>query len=456
MNTLKKHYEIAIIGSGLAGISSAYYLCKKYKTKSIVLIDPKPALSFTSAQSGNNYRNWWPHSTMTALANRSIDLLREIAQASQNTIKLKQSGYLLATRNEISDKLLNVLSYAHLREHTTDSSKNYQHSLNKEWPNDVSGVDILSNKNLIQKHYPSFSTNLKNLIHLRRAGDIDGQALGQYMLSYIKSQDGNVCVAKVVEVQSDKHYKLILETQQNSSTLNCDVIVNAAGPFVKQVSNMLGRNIEVKNYYQQKILLADEYKLIPRDLPFSIDIDEQFLKWTDEEIKLLSTDPKMRWLLNGINGSVHCRPEGGENNNWLKLGWAYNTLASETPQDDLINDPHYDSSFPEIVLRGASNLNPNLRKYIESMPTDIIHYGGYYTMTEENWPLIGKLDNKSAYIIGALSGFGTMMACAAGELCADHIFASNLPEYASDLSLDRYKNKKLIQALYSSESKGLL
>lgn len=49
-----------------------------------------------------------------------------------------------------------------------------------------------------------------------------------------------------------------------------------------------------------------------------------------------------------------------------------------------------------------------------------------------------------------------MMACAAGELCADHIFGTELPEYAADLSFERYKNTELMHELTTTENKGLL
>ena len=450
-----QHYEIVIIGAGLAGISSAYYLSKKYKKKSIVLIDPRPPLSFTTAQSGNNFRNWWPHPSMTAATNRSIELLREIAQESCNAIHLNQSGYLLATRDKNIEPMLEALSYADIREHNTGSSKLYQQSLKQEWQDDVSGVDIINDSSLIKDLYPNFNTDINNLIHLRRAGDIDGQALGQFMLKYIKSNGGTVHTGKVIDIENTNNYCLTVESSQETYEICCDIVVNAAGPFVKQISTMLNCDLDVKNYYQQKILFADKNNCVPRDLPFSIDIDEQTLEWSNEERELFSSEPDMQWLLNEISGSVHCRPEGGQNNNWVKLGWAYNTLPSE-PQDDLFNDARYDPSFPEIVLRGASNLNPNFKSYLNDMPSNIVHYGGYYTMTEENWPLISKLDNKSAYIVGALSGFGTMLSCAAGELCADHIFGTDLPEHAADLSFERYENAKLMHELTSTDNKGLL
>ena len=82
--------------------------------------------------------------------------------------------------------------------------------------------------------------------------------------------------------------------------------------------------------------------------------------------------------------------------------------------------------------------------------------GGYYPMTRENWPLIGPLGVDGAYIAGALSGFGSMTACAAGAICAAWIVDRDLPDYASQLSLARYSDTELVDELVNAPSKGIL
>ena len=77
-------------------------------------------------------------------------------------------------------------------------------------------------------------------------------------------------------------------------------------------------------------------------------------------------------------------------------------------------------------------------------------------MTDENWPLIGPLDNNAAFVVAALSGFGSMAACAAGKLCAAHICGGDLPSYAANLSLARLTNKALMAELAATSNKGLL
>jgi glycine/D-amino acid oxidase-like deaminating enzyme len=77
----------------------------------------------------------------------------------------------------------------------------------------------------------------------------------------------------------------------------------------------------------------------------------------------------------------------------------------------------------------------------------VSHYGGYYTMTRENWPLIGPMRTPGAFVAGALSGFGTMAACAAGSLCAAWILGQPRPGFARALGLERHGDRALMQSL---------
>ena len=108
------------------------------------------------------------------------------------------------------------------------------------------------------------------------------------------------------------------------------------------------------------------------------------------------------------------------------------------------------------MLRAATRLNPSLKRYYEGFPGRWSHYGGYYPMTKENWPLVGPLGVDGAFVTGALSGYGCMAACAAGALCAGSIAGGDLPDYAKQLSLARYDDKKLMAEIMNSPTKGIL
>jgi glycine/D-amino acid oxidase-like deaminating enzyme len=104
--------------------------------------------------------------------------------------------------------------------------------------------------------------------------------------------------------------------------------------------------------------------------------------------------------------------------------------------------------YPELVLRGLTKMLPGLNQYHQKIPRPTID-GGYYIKTRENRPIIGKLPVHGAYVIGALSGYGIMAACAAGELLALHVTGNKLPSYAPSFSLERYADPEYKRLLDS-------
>jgi len=460
--TTSRHVEIAIIGAGVAGVATAYYLCTKYDVSSLLLIDSRQPMSFTSAQSGDNYRNWWPHPVMVNFTNDSIDLMERMALESSNLLNITRRGYAIATRRvDIGDLIADLYAgygdtdHGLIRVHSGPSPKSYQPPVSPDWKEAPDGVDVLSNQALIQRTFPSFSDEIANVVHIRRAGDINGHLMAQHMLDRIRKAGGKRLTARVTSISDDDPFVLGTEGPSGRCLINADVIVNATGPFAREVARMIDVDVPIDNVFQQKIAFEDHSGAVPRQQPFSIDLDDQELDWSVEERDLLAGDPDLAWLIKPIPGGVHCRPEGGERGTQIKLGWAYNRKVSE-PQQELANDPHFDAQFPEIVMRGAAALNPSLRPYTESFPSRWSHYGGYYPMTPENWPLIGPLGADGAFVVGALSGFGSMSACAAGALCAAWIADGNLPDYARQLSLARYDDQELLAEIRTATNKGIL
>jgi glycine/D-amino acid oxidase-like deaminating enzyme len=243
-------------------------------------------------------------------------------------------------------------------------------------------------------------------------------------------------------------FALEVETAQGTGVLRAERLVNAAGPFLADVAAMLGEALPVACVFQQKIAFEDRDGAIPRDMPFAIDLDGQTLPWSEEERALLAEDPEAARLLAPMPGGIHCRPEGS---NWIKLGWARNTRPG---------DPHgpepIDPQFPDSVLRAASRLHPRLAAYVGRLPRGARHYGGYYTMTQENWPLIGPTATPGVVLAGALSGYGTMAACMSGVLAAAWSVGGELPRYAAALSPARWADAGLMEEIGRLASRGVL
>ena len=461
--------EIAIVGAGIAGIATAYYLCKKYQCKSVLLIDLRDPMSYTSAQSGDNFRNWWPSTVMTEFSNDSISLMRQIARETSNVLQMKQRGYALATRRTDIAELVSSLrsSYSEsddlVRIHQSQSADaahsstaNYfENAADDNWQSPIDGVDVLANKALIKRAFPGFSEQIENVLHIRQAGDFSSQQMGQYMLQQIKSQGGSRLRGQVMNITKGAKYQLEVNREGQTFNIAADKVVNAAGPYIAEIAEMLEVQLPVENSFQQKLAFEDHLAAVPRTQPFSIDIDQTTLDWNEQERTALADDPQLAWLAKPITGGIHCRPEG--KGKWIKLGWAYNRNSSiPNNQRQLTEDARFDRNFPEVVMRGAARLNPNLAPYIDALPPQRAHYGGYYTLTKENWPLIGPLDGQGAFLVGALSGFGSMSACAAGSLCADWLCDGPKPAYAHALSMARYQDPILSKQLAQSSDTGIL
>jgi glycine/D-amino acid oxidase-like deaminating enzyme len=449
--------EVAIIGAGNIGIAVAYYLVRDHGLRNIVLVDPRDPMSLTSAQSGENYRNWWPDRTMTAFTDDSIDLMEEIARASGNRINMTRRGYLLVTRRSNPSDLIEDLfvSYGEkaeslIRIHGPGNGKSYQPPLSADWQSAPDGVDVLTDPALIRANFPSLEPDAAAILHIRRAGSLSGQQLGQFMLEAIRAGGGRLVRGEVTAITGGSPFRLSVRTADGSVELAAERIVNAAGPFAGDVQAMLGEELPISCVYQQKVSFEDTAGAIPRTLPFAIDLDRQQLDWTEEERQLLRDDPATAKLTLPMTGGIHCRPDGAEDGKRIKLGWAYNERAS----DPAAPEPQ-DAHFPDIVLRAASRLHPKLRSYIGRLPRGAHHYGGYYAMTPENLPLIGPSRTEGAYLAVALSGYGTMAACATGKLCAAWMIDGAPFGYTDAFSPARYWDGRVPEVM-ASAARGLL
>ncbi len=428
MTESEQSTEIAIIGAGIAGIAAAYYLCCEHAIKSVVLIDRAQPMSYTSAQSGDNYRNWWPHPVMAEFTDHSIDLMEKIATDSSNTANMNQHGYVLATQRADIEDLLSGLR---------------------------SDDEVFSGLQSVRDAFPDLNPDIQTVVRINKAGSFSSQQLAQYMLEKIRNHGGRLLRGEVVGIEHDGDFKIRLRRPDGESVLQSSILINAAGPFANAISKMTGTDLPLKTIFQQKVAFEDTQQAIPRNMPFCIDLDERTIGWSQEERSMLEDEPAYRWLTEATPANVHCRPDGGLSGRWVKLGWAYNREPSD-PQVDLANEPKLDRQFSEIVIRRAAEFIPALRAYVETPPGRSSHYGGYYTMTEENWPLIGPTDLPGLFILGALSGFGSMAACAAGEICANWVTSRALPDYATQLSLARYDDAEAIADLRNSLNKGVL
>jgi glycine/D-amino acid oxidase-like deaminating enzyme len=402
----------------------------------VVLVDERPPLSLTSDKSTECYRNLWPGpgDAMVAAMNRSIDLLEELARESGNVFRLNRRGYLFASADPARTTAFiqtaehaAALGSGAARVHGTASS-DYRPAPADGFEDQPVGVDVLTDRALIRRHFPYLADDTVALLHARRCGWLSGQQLGMHMLERARDKGVRLVQGRVEAIRTAGGR--VSDVTVSGATIATPRVVNAAGPFVARVGRMLGVELPVHCEQHTKIAFADTLGAVPRGAPFLIWTDPVRVAWTDDERRALAESRPD--LLGEFPSGVHGRPEGAGDSPIVLLLWNYR-LDPVEPTFPLAFDPAY----PELVIRGMARMLPALAKYADRLPRAFVD-GGYYTKTRENRFLAGPLPVEGAYVCGALGGYGLMASSVAGELVADHVTGGRLPAYAPAFTLARY------------------
>jgi glycine/D-amino acid oxidase-like deaminating enzyme len=452
--------ECVICGAGIAGIAAAYHLTK-LGMREVLLIDAGDPLALTSDKSTEGYRNWWPGpgDAMVALMNRSIDLMEQIADATDNRINLNRRGYLYATADaenlaafRAATAAPAALGAGELRLHDGSDGPTYQVAPAEGYAGQPGGADLLLDQALIRKHFPYLAPETIAVLHARRAGWFSAQQLGMVMLEEARARGTTLLRGRLsgVDVANGRVEAVRLNGADLPPRISTACLVNAAGPELAAVGRMLGLELPVFAELHIKLAFNDYRAAIPREAPLLIWADPTALPWSPAERTELAADAETRYLLDVFPPGVHCRPDGRADSDVALILWGYHPQVV-LPQFPLPLDPDY----PDIALRGMAVMLPALREYFGHMPRPVLD-GGYYIKTRENRPLIGPLPVGGAYVSGAYSGFGLMSACAAGELLAAHISGSALPSYAAAFDPARYDDPVYLAQLETWGDDGQL
>jgi len=434
--------DVVIIGAGIAGVSTAFYLSARHDIHSVIIVDPRPPLTLTSDKSTECYRNWWPNASMVGLMNRSIDLLVEMAAETGDVFNLKQPGYLYVTANpETFERMgreaeaISALGAGQVRRHPGPDPYGIADN----------GVDLLSRDEL-SEHHSYITEEAIGALQIRRAGYFSAQQLGAWMLEQAKANGVRVVAAEAtgIGVEDGRVTNVRLD---DGAIIKTRTLVMAAGPMAKPVAAMAGVKLPLESELHIKVTFRDHLRVVPRNAGMFIWADPQRLDWSDEErtalIEMGRTD---------VTGDmpIHChgRPEGGPESPYFVGLWEYQRNIIEPtwplPTDEL---------FPEVVMKGLRTMIPGLSPYLKGLPEHDVD-GGYYTKTKENRPLIGPCGPTGFHVVCGFSGFGVMVASGAGDLAARHIARADLPDYADDFLLSRYQRHEyttMIDALESGQ-----
>jgi glycine/D-amino acid oxidase-like deaminating enzyme len=434
-----KSAQAVICGAGIMGISAAYQLAQR-GVADIIVVDEHPPLTVTSDKSTECYRNWWPGpgDAMVRLMNRSITLMEEMASICNNMFKLNKRGYLYVTTEAGRVEALRAaaneassLGAGEVREHSAGNQSYVPHHAEGfEGPN---GADLLIDPSLIHRHFPYLAPEVTAALHVRRAGWLSAQSYGMWMWEQAKAAGVQLVSGRMAAVEKTNGGVSGIALA-DGTRISTSIFINAAGPHLATVGELIGVEIPVSNELHLKAAFNDTLGAVGREAPLVICADEQQLAWSDEERAMLAEDPATTWLLGKLPSGAHTRPEGDAGAQSILVLWDVHNEPVE-PTFPIPDDPMY----AEVAIRGLGCILPGMRGYLERMPRPSLD-GGYYTKTAENRPLAGPLPVAGAYVIGAASGYGIMAAAGLGELLAAHVTGGDLPDYFPMFELARYED----------------
>lgn len=419
----------------------------------MTIVDPRPPLTATSQYSTECYRTFFMDEALVPFMSRSVDLLEELA-GDENVFNLNRRGYCFLTATEVGERSLeNFAKVASdfgagpVRSHgdgkggcdryVKSPSTGFKHA-------GLDGFDLVYGSHAIREIFPFVSEDARAMLHARRCGWMDAQGMGQAMLNEAKSatNPSTIVQGSIEGFDVIDGSVVSVGVRRNSGeavSLNCDAFINAAGAWMPEINSLLAPDdvLPLTNEIHAKVILNDVLGVIPQaEAPFMVWRDSVSLDWGDAEdrqgLRELD-DTEEGGIVNASDwlqpqpGGQHLRPAG---NGRVLLLWEHMHRHIELPLNPAMPVEHFLDFYPQLCLAGLRAMVPALAQYEEQLGRDTTIDGGYYTVTPDGRPVVGRHGARNAFVCGGMGTYGLMGAPAAGELAALHVLGAELPSYA--------------------------
>lgn len=233
---MKTTAEVVIIGGGISGAATAYYLAKK-GVKDVVLIEKEYISSGATGRCGAGIRQQWGTEMNCIISKHSCEMFEQAQEelAYEHDIEFKQGGYLLLASTEKEEeqfkkniKLQNSLGIDS-KLLTLDEAKEI--------------VPFLNTDGLVCCAFHQKDGHL-NPFHTTQAYVDAAKRLGVEVYTFTEVADISVENAKIVGVKTNK------------GDIATNVVVNAAGGWAQKIGQMAG--VELPLYSERHQILVSE------------------------------------------------------------------------------------------------------------------------------------------------------------------------------------------------------
>lgn len=249
----KNTAEAAIIGGGIMGVCTAYYLAKG-GISDVVILEKDLLAQASTGLSVGGIRQQFSHPANIRLVQQSVHLFKHFEAEFGVDINFRQAGYLFLAQKE--ETWRNFLSDVETQRHYGVP------------------VEVLSPKE-IKHRWPYLNVeDLKGGTFGPEDGYADPYLVVMGFANYARKL--GVRIEEKTEVTGIKIKSgRVQGVETTKGTISASVVVNASGPWGSEVAGMAGINIPVKPYRRQ-VFMTKPFDVIPKPVPMIIDQDVTF------------------------------------------------------------------------------------------------------------------------------------------------------------------------------------
>jgi sarcosine oxidase subunit beta len=315
--------EVAIIGGGIMGASTAYHLARRGCTDVVILEKDLLAQASTGLSAGG-IRQQFSHPANIRLSQEAVRVFERFEDQFGVDVEFRQVGYLFLAQSE--DVWQEFLANVELqRHHGVPVEVLTPGEIKHRWPylnvDDLQGGTFCSEDGYADPYMAAMGFSSA----ARRLG------------ARIEEQTR----VTAIQVEGD----LVRGVQTTRGPVSAPVVVNVAGPWAGEVAGMTGLDLPVKPYRRQ-VFMTQAFEPIPKPVPMILDIEPAFyfrgegpgvlMGMSDPgEPSSYNTNVDYAFLERVIDAAIHRAPllEEAE----IMRGWG--GLYAITPDDNPIIGP---------------------------------------------------------------------------------------------------------------------
>lgn len=245
--------KIIIIGGGIMGVSTAYFLAKRGQ-RDVILLERDLLAQASTGLCVGGIRQQFSHPANILLSQETIRQLRGFEREFHTKIDFHQTGYLFLTKEQPTWEAFGACV-------------KIQHQYGVP-------VEVLSPEE-VKHRWPYLEVeNLKGGIFGPEDGYVDPYDVTMAIANKTRKMGISILErTEVTDIFLENGRITGVETSQGP--ISSKIIVNAAGAWGGEIARMAGIELPVQPYRRQ-VFITKAFNAIPRPVPMIIDMDTQF------------------------------------------------------------------------------------------------------------------------------------------------------------------------------------